>query len=153
MRKVTLWWTLSFTVLLSNETGGQLSMIGKQLSQLWGIGRGGGQCGLPSDFPAKFDSRIYFIGIRLLMCSWKLCCVLHFGDFCSWKRNFGVGMHVRVQKLWSPPAKESGAISMSECSSHALCAVSCHAPPLKTQSFKGLNRTQTSLCCQKCLPF
>ena len=33
------------------------------------------------------------VGIRLLMYSWKLCCVPDFGDFCSWKCNFGVGMY------------------------------------------------------------
>ena len=50
---------------------------------------------LPFDVPVKSGSWIYFInmGIHLLMCSWKLCCVPDFGDFCSWKRNFGVGMY------------------------------------------------------------
>ena len=47
------------------------------------------------NFPVKSGSWIYFInvGMHLLMCSGKLCCVPDFGDFCSWKRNFGVGMY------------------------------------------------------------
>ena len=50
---------------------------------------------LPFDFPIKSGSWIYFInvGIHLLMCSRKLCCVPDFCNFCSWKRNFGVGMY------------------------------------------------------------
>ena len=65
-------------------------------SQLCRISNDGAQCRLPRDFPIKSGSQIYFInvGIRLLICSRKLCCVLDFGDFCSWKRNFGVGMYV-----------------------------------------------------------
>ena len=60
-------------------------MIGKQCSQLRGIGKGGAQCRLPCDFPVKSGSQIYFInvGICLLMCSGKLCCVPDFGDICS----------------------------------------------------------------------
>ena len=60
-------------------------MISKQRSQLRGIGKGGAQCRLWCDFPVKSGSRIYFInvGICLLMCLGKLCCVLDFGDFCS----------------------------------------------------------------------
>ena len=58
-------------------------MIGKQRSQLHGIGKGGAQCRLPCDFPVKSGSGIYFInvGLRLLMCSGKLCCVPDLGDF------------------------------------------------------------------------
>ena len=50
---------------------------------------------LPFNFPVKSGSWIYFInvGIHLLMCSGKLCCVRDFGDFLSWKHNFGVGMY------------------------------------------------------------
>ena len=64
-------------------------------SQLREIGKGGVQCRLPCDFHVKSGSRIYFmnVGICLLMCSWKLCCVPEFGDFCSGKCNFGVGMY------------------------------------------------------------
>ena len=53
-------------------------MIGKQRSQLCGIGKGGAQCRLPCDFPIKSGSLIYFInvGICLLMCARELCCVL-----------------------------------------------------------------------------
>ena len=56
---------------------------------------------LPFDFPVKSGSWIYLInmGIHLLICSGKLCCVLDVGDFCSWKPNFGVGMYV-VWKYW-----------------------------------------------------
>ena len=70
-------------------------MISKQHSQLHGIGKGGAQCRLPCDFPIKSDGRIYFVnlGIRLLMCSGKLCCVPDFGDFCSGKCNFWVGKY------------------------------------------------------------
>ena len=52
-------------------------------------------CPVPCDFPVKSGSRIYLInvGIRLLMCSGKLCCVLDFGDFCSQKCSFGVGKY------------------------------------------------------------
>ena len=51
---------------------------------------------LPFDFPVKSGSCMYYInvGIHLLMCSGKLCYVPDFGDFCSWKCNFGVGMYV-----------------------------------------------------------
>ena len=82
--KVTLLWTLS--------------RIDKQCSQLHGISKGGAQCRLPCDFPAKSLGRIYFInvGMCFLMCSRKLCCVpdfCDFGDFCSWKRHFGVGIY------------------------------------------------------------
>ena len=40
---------------------------------------------LPFNFPVKSGSWIYFInvGIHMLMCSGKLCCVPDFGDFCS----------------------------------------------------------------------
>ena len=49
--KVTLAWTVKFTVVLwSDWTGGQLSVIGRQRSQLRGIGKGGAQCRLPCDF-------------------------------------------------------------------------------------------------------
>ena len=60
-------------------------MIGKQRSQLRGIGKGGAQCRLPCGFPVKSGSPIYFInvGIRLQTCSGKLCCVPDFGDFCA----------------------------------------------------------------------
>ena len=71
-------------------------MIGKQCSQLHGVGKGGAQCRLPCDFPIKSGNWIYFInmGIRLLICFRKLCCVPDFGDFCSWKCNLGVGKYV-----------------------------------------------------------
>ena len=70
-------------------------MIGKQRSQLHKIGWGDAQCRLPCDFPVKSGSWISFInvGIRFLMCSGKPCCVPDFGDFCSRKRNFGVGKY------------------------------------------------------------
>ena len=60
-------------------------MIGKQRSQLRGIGNGGAQRRLPCDFPVKYGSQIYFVkvGICLRMRSRKSCCVLDFGDFCS----------------------------------------------------------------------
>ena len=60
-------------------------MVGKQHSQLHGISKGGAQSRLPCDFPVKSGSCIYFInvGIHLLMCCRKLCCVRDFGDFCS----------------------------------------------------------------------
>ena len=90
-RKVTLAWTLKFAVVLWNDwTGRQFSVIGKQHSQLHRISKGGAQCRLPCDFPVKSGRWIYFInaGIRLLMCSGKLCCIPDFDDFCSWKRNF-----------------------------------------------------------------
>ena len=60
-------------------------MIGKQRSQLRGIGKGGVHCKLPCDFPVKSGSQIYLInvGSHLLMCSGKSCCVPDFGDFCS----------------------------------------------------------------------
>ena len=58
-------------------------------------------CRLPCDFPIKSGCRIYFInvGICLLMCSRELCCVLDFGDCCSWKHNFGVGKYGKGKKL------------------------------------------------------
>ena len=57
--------------------------------------------GLPYDFFVKSGGQNYFInvGICLLMCCWKLCCVPDFGDFCSWKSNFGEGMYV-VNPFW-----------------------------------------------------
>ena len=58
---------------------------------------------LPCDFPVKSGSWIYFInvGIHLLVCSRKLCCVLDFGDFCSWRCNFWVGMYdILMVALW-----------------------------------------------------
>ena len=94
-RKMTLAWTLKFAVVLWKDwTGRQSSVIGKQHSQLHRIGKGGAQCRMPCDFPLKSGSWIYCInvGIRLLMCSRKLYCVPYFGDFCSWKSTFGVGM-------------------------------------------------------------
>ena len=77
-------------VLWNDWTGGQLSVIGKQCSQLWGIGKGGAQHRLPCDFPVKSGSQIYFIkvGICLLLCSEKLCCVPDFGDFLFRKAQF-----------------------------------------------------------------
>ena len=98
-RKMTLAWTLKFAVVLWNDwTGGQSSVIGKQRSQLRGISKGGAQCRLPCDFPIKSGSWIYLInvGICLLMCSGKSCFVLDFGDFSSWKCNFGVGKYADV---------------------------------------------------------
>ena len=58
-------------------------MIGKQHSQLLGVGKRGAQCRLPCDFPVIFCSWIYFndVGIHLLMCSGKLCCVPDFDEF------------------------------------------------------------------------
>ena len=48
-------------------------------------------------FPIKSCSFNYVIhvGICLLMCSGKLCCVLNFGDSCFRKFNFQVGMYER----------------------------------------------------------
>ena len=89
-RKVTLEWTLKFAVVSWNDwTAGQSSMISKQHSQLCGIGNGGAQCRLPCNFPLISGGRIYFVnvGIRLLMCSGKLCCVLDFG--CSFGLTCG----------------------------------------------------------------
>ena len=54
--------------------------------------------GLPCDFPIKsagWNSCID-VGIRMLMCSWKLCCVPDFGNFYSWKHNLGVAMHAKA---------------------------------------------------------
>ena len=50
---------------------------------------------LPFNFTVKSGCWIYFInvGIHLLKRSGKLCRVPDFGDFCSWKRNFGIGMY------------------------------------------------------------
>ena len=101
MRKVTLVWTLKFAVLLWNDwTGGQLRVISKQHSQLHRFHRGGALCRsrLPCDFPVRNGSGIYFTnaGICLLMCFWKLHCVLDFDDFCSWKKHFGVGMYAFI---------------------------------------------------------
>ena len=82
---------MKFPLLLWNGwTGGQWAWLARtafSAVQNW-------QGRLPCDFPGKSGSQIYFInlGIRLLICSWKLYCVLDFGDFCSWKCNFGVGM-------------------------------------------------------------
>ena len=54
-RKVTLAWTLKFAVVLWNDwTGGQSSVIGKEHSQLCGIGKGGAQC-----FAFRFSWRIW----------------------------------------------------------------------------------------------
>ena len=95
-RKVTLAWTLKLAVVLWNYlTGGQSSLISRWRSQLCGIGKGGANCRLPFDFPVKSGSQIYFfnVGICLLMCSGKSCCVLDLGDFCSWKCNFWVGKY------------------------------------------------------------
>ena len=66
-------------------------MIGKQRSQLHEIGEGGTLCRLPCDFLIKTGSWIYFInvGMRLLMCSGKLCCVPDFGDFSPENTIFG----------------------------------------------------------------
>ena len=68
-------------------------------SQLHGIGKGGVQCRFPFDFPIKSGSWIYLInvGMHLLMCSWKLCFVPDFGDFCSWKGSFVVGVCMQLR--------------------------------------------------------
>ena len=78
-------------------------MTSKQHSQLHGISKGGAQFSLSGDFPVKSGSRIYFINVRihLLLFSSKLCSVPDFGDFCSWKHNFGVGMYVMRTKFFS----------------------------------------------------
>ena len=91
-------WILKFAVLSCNDwTGGQLSVIGKQHSQLRGIGKGSAPCRLPCDFPIKSGSQIYFIivGIYLPMCSWILCCVPDFGRFLFLKLQFW-GWHVCI---------------------------------------------------------
>ena len=109
-RKATLVWTLKFAVVLwNNWTGGQSSVISKQRSQLHGIGKGGAQCRLPCDFLVISGSWIYFInvGMSLRMCSWKLCFVPDFGDFCSWKHNFGEGKYVNAQSIANGKYKSS----------------------------------------------
>ena len=52
----------------------------------------------PFHFSVKSGSWIYFIdvGIHLLMCSGKLCCVPDFDDFCSRKRSVRVGIYALV---------------------------------------------------------
>ena len=62
---------------------------------------------MPCDFPIKSGSQIYIInvGICLLMCSWKLYCVPNFGDFCSWKHNFGVGLYGVLKLITLPDHK------------------------------------------------
>ena len=100
-RKVTLAWTLKFAVLLWNDwTGRQLSMIGKSLSQLCRICKGGTQCRIALWFSGKIGYLVINVVIWLLMCSLKLCCVPSFRDFGSWKCNFGVGMYVKIIDLF-----------------------------------------------------
>ena len=72
---------------------------------------------LPCDFPLKSGSWIYFInvGIHLLMCSGKLCCVPDFGDFCSWKRNFGVGKYGCITLVCMVKKPQGGALLKKEC--------------------------------------
>ena len=127
-RKVTLAWTLKFPVLLWNDWTGRQSdsMIGKQHSQLCRIGKGGAQCRLPHDLPVKSGSWIYFVnvGIRLLMHSWKLCCVPNFGDFCSWKRSFGVGKYAKaVQSHF--PVDLFYSLFVCVCVSLCVCVCVC----------------------------
>ena len=142
MRKVTLAWTLKFAVLLWKDwTGRQSSVIGKQHSQLHRIGKGGAQCRMPCDFPLKSGSWIYCInvGIRLLMCSRKLYCVPYFGDFCSWKHNFGVGKYAVGFLPWEiwvafPRGKPAATVALP----NLQCVLGVLVFPWSTELWHGL---------------
>ena len=71
---------------------GESSVMGKQCSQMCGIGKGGAQCRLTCDFPVKSGSWIYLIkfGDTFADVVWEI--VLCSGFF--WKHNFGVGLYV-----------------------------------------------------------
>ena len=141
-RKVTLAWTLKFAVVLWNDwTGRQFSVIGKQHSQLHRISKGGAQCRLPCDFPLKSGSWIYCInvGIRLLMCSRKLYCVPYFGDFCSWKHNFGVGKYAVGFLPWEiwvafPRGKPAATVTLP----NLQCVLGVLVFPWSTELWHGL---------------
>ena len=71
---------------------GESSVMGKQCSQMCGIGKGGAQCRLTCDFPVKSGSWICLIkfGDTFADVVWEI--VLCSGFF--WKHNFGVGLYV-----------------------------------------------------------
>ena len=152
LKKVTLAWTLKFAVVLWNDwTGRHFSVIGKQRSQLRGIGKGGAQCRLPCDFPVKSGSQIYLInvGIHLLMCSGKLFCVPNFGDFFPWKRSFGVGKYERVWIcvcvcMWLASFTVSTVFTLLLCACVCLSVFVC--VHVGSGGDSGCTHTRTWLC-------